>query len=204
MGDLKNRESRTRSCSCRRVKIETRMDQASGSRENSLPPLLCRKRVEKQRCRCRERPRGKGKQRLRGSSATVLPGVCFFNLLFKVRRPGIGHEQPHQQRGSDGKGTLIKESDRDETKNQVGAAPEPDVLMKHVEYNDRNNEQDVLHGGEKVSSGFSECQGPATKRHRMDFDPKISRCLVCFFVANYDSTLWRATLSRDWNRCGDA
>jgi hypothetical protein len=30
--------------------------------------------------------------------------------------------------------------------------------MEHVQYDDRNNEQDVLHGGEKVSSGFGECQ----------------------------------------------
>ena len=58
---------------------------------------------------------------------------------------------------------MIEESDGNETKNQVGAAPEPDVLMKHVEYDDRNNEQDVLHGGEKVSSGFGECQGPQKK-----------------------------------------
>jgi hypothetical protein len=55
---------------------------------------------------------------------------------------------------------LIKESDGDETKNQVGAAPEPDVLMKHVEYSDGKNEQDVLHGGEKVSSRSKKCQGP--------------------------------------------
>ena len=53
---------------------------------------------------------------------------------------------------------MIEESDGDETKNQVGATPEPDVLMKHVEYDDCKNEQDVLHGGEKVSSGFGECQ----------------------------------------------
>src|SRR5262249_51519046 len=93
--DLTNRESRTRSCSCRKVKRGTQMDQASGSRESSLPPLLCRKHDEKQRYRCRERPRGKGKRRLQESSATVLPGICFFNLLFKVRRPGVSHQQPH-------------------------------------------------------------------------------------------------------------
>ena len=86
---------------------------------------------------------------------------------------------------------MIKESDGDETKNQVGATPEPDVLMKHVEYNDRNNEQDVLHGGEKVSSRFGECQELQKKdwpqkRHIMNSDPKFSRCLV---VANYGSRL---------------
>ena len=95
----------------------------------------------------------------------VLPGI--FNLLLKVRRPGVSHQQPHQQRGGHGKATLIEESDGNETKNQVGATPEPDVLMKHVEYNDRNDEQDLLHGGEKVSSGFGECQEIlATKRYK--------------------------------------
>ena len=47
---------------------------------------------------------------------------------------------------------MIEESDGDETKNQVGAPPEPDVLMKHIEYGYRNNKQDFFHGGEKVSS----------------------------------------------------
>src|ERR1051325_12152204 len=85
------------------------MDQANGSRESSLPPLLCRRHDGKQRSRCRERPRGKGRRRLLESSAPVLPGVCFFNLLLKVSRPGISHQQPHQQRGGHGKKTLIEE-----------------------------------------------------------------------------------------------
>ena len=50
---------------------------------------------------------------------------------------------------------MIEESDWDETKNQVGASPEPDVLMKHIEYDYRNNKQEFIHGGEKVSSRFS-------------------------------------------------
>ena len=62
---------------------------------------------------------------------------------------------------------MIEESDGDETKNQVGASPEPDFLMKHVEYDDSNNEQDVLHGGEKVSSPFGECQGPQKSTYRI-------------------------------------
>ena len=53
---------------------------------------------------------------------------------------------------------MIEESDGDETKNQVGASPEPDVLMKHIEYGYRNNKQDFFHGGEKVSSPFRKCQ----------------------------------------------
>src|SRR6185436_16694983 len=149
-----NRESRTRSCSCRTVKRETRMDQANGSRESSLPRPLCWKNDGRQKYRCREQPRDKGKQRLQESSAPVLPGNCFFNVFFKVRWPGVGYEQPHQQRSGYGKAALIEESDGDEIKNQVGASPEPNVLMKHVEYKHSQNKQDVFHGGEKVSSPF--------------------------------------------------
>ena len=53
---------------------------------------------------------------------------------------------------------MIEKSDGDETKNQARAAPEPYVLMEHVEYEDGNNKQDLFHGGEKVSSRFGECQ----------------------------------------------
>ena len=49
---------------------------------------------------------------------------------------------------------MIEESDRDETKNQAGAAPEPDVLMKHVEYDDSKNKQEVFHEGQKLTRPF--------------------------------------------------
>ena len=130
------------------------MDQATGSRESSLPLLLCLSRGEKQRCRCRERWRDKGKRRLRESSSLVLPGICFLNLLFKVRRPGVSYQQPHQQRGSHREASLIEESDRNETKNQAGAAPEPDVLMKHVQYDDSKNKQEVFHGRQNLTRPF--------------------------------------------------
>ena len=57
---------------------------------------------------------------------------------------------------------MIEESDWDEAKNQVGAPPEPDVLMKYVECGDSNNEQDFFHGGQKVARPFGECQVLAT------------------------------------------
>ena len=97
------------------------------------------------------------------------------------------HEQPHQQRCGDGKATLIEESDGDETKNQIGASPEPNVLMKHVEYDDSNNEQDVLHGGEKVSSPFGECQEKekgTTKRHILIIGSNSSLCAFCAFCGS--------------------
>jgi len=46
---------------------------------------------------------------------------------------------------------LIEESNWNETKNQAGAAPEPDVLMKHVKYDDSKNKQEVFHGGQKLT-----------------------------------------------------
>ena len=53
---------------------------------------------------------------------------------------------------------MIEESNRNETKNQAGAAPEPNVLMKHVEYDDSKNKQEVFHGGQKVTRPFVTCQ----------------------------------------------
>src|ERR1044072_7357009 len=131
------RESRRRSCSCRRARTGTRMDQASGSRGSSLQPLLFLSRDEKRRCRYRERSRDTEKLRLRESTGGILPGICFLNLLFKVRRPGINHQQPHQQRSGHREASLIEEPDRDETKNQAGAAPETNGPKKDVE--EQNN-----------------------------------------------------------------
>src|ERR1044072_6943639 len=121
------RESRTRSCSCRTARTGTRMDQATGSPRSNLQLLLCLSHDEKQRCRYRERSRDTGKLRLRESTGGILPGICFLNLLFKVSRPGISHQQPHQQRRGYGEASLIEESDRDETKNQTGESPANEI-----------------------------------------------------------------------------
>src|ERR1043165_7480687 len=146
-----NRESQTRSCSCRITRTGTRMDQASGWRESNLQLLLFPWRGGKQRCRCRERSRDRGKRLLQESMSRVLPGICVFNFLFKVRRPGISHQQPHQQRRRHRKASLIEEPNRNETKNQVRTPPEPDVLMKHVEYGDRKHKQDVFHRRREIN-----------------------------------------------------
>jgi len=53
---------------------------------------------------------------------------------------------------------LIEESDGNKTKNQAGASPEPDVLMKNVECDDGDNQQDVFHEGQKLASDFRQCQ----------------------------------------------
>src|ERR1044072_8006324 len=142
---LTNRGSQTRSCSCQTARTETRMDQASGWRESNLQLFLFPWRAGKQRCRCRERSRGRGKRRLQESTPRVLPGIFCFHFFFKVRRPGISDQQPHQQRRRHRKASLIEESDRNETKNQARTPPEPDVLMKHVQYDDDKHKQDVFH-----------------------------------------------------------
>src|ERR1044072_8916806 len=121
------------------------MDQASDWRESNLQLLLFPWRAGKQRCRCRERSRDRGKRRLQESTPRVLPGIFCFHFFFKVRRPGISDQQPHQQRRRHRKASLIKESDRNETKNQARTPPEPDVLMKHVQYDDGKHKQDVFH-----------------------------------------------------------
>src|SRR5688500_17550390 len=106
------------------------MVQANGWRESSLQLSLFRLYAETQKSRCRELPRGKEIQLSRESSGLVLPGLRFFNFTFEVRRPGEGDQQPHQQRRCNGKHSLIEESDRNKTKNQIRTPPEPDVLMK--------------------------------------------------------------------------
>jgi hypothetical protein len=81
---------------------------------------------------------------------------------------------------------LIEESDWDETKNQARAAPEPDVLMKHVESDDGKHKQDLFHGGEKVSSRFAECQERYShKRHKKILRRATQNLFVplCLFVA---------------------
>lgn len=92
------------------------------------------------------------------STRFVLPGIRFFNLFFKVRRPRESDEQPHQQSRGDGETSLIKEADWNETENQVGTPPEPDVLVKYVEGGDSNNQEEFSHGGQKVARQFSGCQ----------------------------------------------
>lgn len=53
---------------------------------------------------------------------------------------------------------MIKEPDWDETENQIGTPPEPDVLVKYVEGGDSNNQEEFSHGGQKVARQFRECQ----------------------------------------------
>ena len=71
--------------------------------------------------------------------------LCFFDLMFKVRRPCKGNEQPHQQRCGHGKQSVIEETNGDETENEIRGAPEPNVLMQNVECNDSSDEQDSFH-----------------------------------------------------------
>lgn len=53
---------------------------------------------------------------------------------------------------------MIKEPDWDETENQIGTPPEPDVLVKYVEGGDSNNQEEFSHGGQKVARQFRGCQ----------------------------------------------
>jgi hypothetical protein len=68
----------------------------------------------------------------------------------------------------------------------VGASPEPDVLMKYVECDDSNNQQDFFHyassffnyGGQKVARPFGECQVLATKSQRLNLNSSLSNLCV--------------------------
>ena len=75
---------------------------------------------------------------------------------------------------------MIEEANRDETKNQVGASPEPDVLMKYVQYDDGNNEQGLFHcGAQNLASAFDECQAFCAKTLRQDLhDSHVNRVIL--------------------------
>ena len=71
---------------------------------------------------------------------------------------------------------MIKEADWNETENQVGTPPEPDVLVKYVEGGDSNNQEEFSHGGQKVARQFSGCQA-------LDkFSSKDAFCVKLFVV----------------------
>ena len=80
---------------------------------------------------------------------------------------------------------MIEEPDRDETKNQAGTSPEPDVLMKHVQYDDSKNKQEFLHGGQNLASLSNQCQAFIILRwvelslRREEFK-KMKNSILCF------------------------
>lgn len=74
---------------------------------------------------------------------------------------------------------MIEESDRNETKNEAGAAPEPYVLMKHVENDHSKNKQEFSHGGQKLTSLSNKCQGPHKKQKAQK---EILLCFSWLFV----------------------
>ncbi len=61
---------------------------------------------------------------------------------------------------------MVEESDGNETKNQTGTPPEPDVLMKYVEGSDRNNKQDAFHveWSLTLTKRFGPCQGHSFRK----------------------------------------
>jgi hypothetical protein len=83
-----------------------------------------------------------------------------FDFAFEVRRPGVGDEQPHQQRCGYGEQSVVEEPDRNETKNQMRTPPEPEVLMKYVEGSDRNDKQNAFHAewSLTLTKRFGRCQ----------------------------------------------
>src|SRR4030095_7700134 len=144
--DLTNPESQKLSCSCQTAKREKRKVQAIYWQENSLQPLGDPSLCGTQKRQCIELLRGIRKRRLRGSICGVLLGLSMFDLFFKMNRPGIRHERPHEQRGGNRKTSLIEKPDRDKTKNErVSSAPKPIILVQYVECNYGDNKKNSLH-----------------------------------------------------------
>ena len=94
---------------------------------------------------------------------------------------------------------MIEESDRNETKNQARASPEPDVLMKHVENDHSKNKQEISHGGENLTSLSNQCQGIQTHTSHKS---KFALVLLCVFLdmTNLSET-WPVARERDDNQC---
>lgn len=69
-----------------------------------------------------------------------------FDLAFKMSRPGKLHQQPHQQRGHNGKAGLVEKPDGYKAKHEwMGRAPEPKVLVQNVNDNHCDDEQRSFH-----------------------------------------------------------
>jgi hypothetical protein len=69
-----------------------------------------------------------------------------FDFLLEMRRPGVFHQQPHDQRAGDAKNRLIEQANRYETKNQrVSRSPEPEVLVKKVKHKHDKEQQRSFH-----------------------------------------------------------
>ncbi len=72
-----------------------------------------------------------------------------YNFFFEVGGPGELDEGPHQQGRRHRKASMIKETDRNESKNEwIGRAPVPEVLMRDVECDDGNSQEDSFQRAE--------------------------------------------------------
>jgi phenylacetate-coenzyme A ligase PaaK-like adenylate-forming protein len=70
----------------------------------------------------------------------------FVSSWFEVGRPGERYEQPEGAGCGDGEGCVIEETDRQESEDErTRLAPEPDVLMQHVEQYDRSDGNALTH-----------------------------------------------------------
>lgn len=68
------------------------------------------------------------------------------NLFFEVRRPQVFHQQPHYKRGHNRVDAVIEEADWDEPEDEgMRRAPEPVVLVQHVQSTNESNQECSLH-----------------------------------------------------------
>ena len=74
---------------------------------------------------------------------------------------------------------MIEESDWNETKNQVGASPEPDVLMKHIEYDDTKHKQVFFHRRPEINKAIEEVSSHKKARKSQRKIPFVTFCAFC-------------------------
>src|SRR5262245_32505352 len=102
-----------------------------------------------------------------------------------MRRPRATDEQPEQRRRGKRESGVICETDRQESKTKRrGRAPEPEVLMQHVQYSDEQG-------------GHGRSHGPATVLHTRGVDPVRAWLLVvgCWSEAEADAPVQSNRLS---------
>ena len=65
-----------------------------------------------------------------------------FYFALKMRWPGVFHEQPHYEGGRCREAGLIEQPYGNKAEDQrMSSPPEPDVLVKHIENYDDNDQQ---------------------------------------------------------------
>src|SRR5687767_2359339 len=99
-----------------------------------------------------------------------------------MRRPGRGREPPHQRGGREAVDRVVRQSDRQESREQrAGRTPEPEILVQRVQHGDENDpEQRTLHDLVFITRAAAAGQAGASARYNWVF-PRVRRLVRMLF-----------------------